>query len=37
MHDDVRPQPAKVVEQVEGEAVIVVDQNDHGSRACSRS
>src|ERR1700690_612299 len=29
MHDDVRPQPAQVMEQVEGEAVVVVDQNDH--------
>ena len=29
MHDDVRPQPAQVMEQVEGEAVVIVDQNDH--------
>src|SRR5450631_651820 len=29
MDDDVRPQPAQVMEQVEGEAVVVVDQNDH--------
>src|SRR5664280_2596021 len=29
MHDNVRPQPAQVMEQVEGEAVVVVDQNDH--------
>src|ERR1035437_8829034 len=29
MHDDVRPQPAQVMEQVDGEAVVVVDQNDH--------
>ncbi len=27
--DDVRPQPAQVMEQVEGEAVLVVDQDDH--------
>ena len=37
MHDDVRPQPAEVVEQVEGEAVVIVDQDDHGFRARSRS
>src|ERR1035437_6679173 len=29
MDDDVRPPPAQVMEQVEGEAVVVVDQNDH--------
>ena len=29
MHDDVRPQPAEIVEEVEGEAVVVVDQDDH--------
>ena len=37
MHDDVRPQPAEIVEQVEGEAVVIVDQDDHGFRARSRS
>ena len=30
MHDDLRPQPAEIVEEVEGEAVVVVDQEDHG-------
>ena len=30
MHDDVRPQPAQIMDQVEGEAVVIVDQNDHG-------
>ena len=29
-HADVRPQPAEIVEQVEGEAVVIVDQDDHG-------
>ena len=29
MHDDVRSEPAQVMEQVEGETVVVVDQNDH--------
>ena len=29
MHDDVRPQLAQVVDEVEGEAVVVVDQDDH--------
>src|SRR5450830_1042023 len=29
MHDDVRPQPAQVMDQVEGEAVVVVDQYYH--------
>ena len=28
MHDDVRPQPAQIVDEVEGEAVVVVDQRD---------
>ena len=26
MHNDVRPQPAQVMDEVEGEAVVVVDQ-----------
>ena len=34
---DVRPQPAEIVEQVEGEAVVIVDQDDHGSRAWASS
>src|ERR1035441_3742428 len=29
VNNDVRPQPAQVMEQVESEAVVVVDQNDH--------
>ena len=29
MNDDIRPQPAQIVEQVEGEAVVIVDQDDH--------
>ena len=29
MHDDLRPQSTEIVEQVEGEAVVIVDQNDH--------
>src|SRR5579862_175433 len=29
MHDDVRPLLAQIMDEVEGEAVIVVDQNDH--------
>src|SRR5262249_17861139 len=33
--DDVRPQPAEIMVQVEGEAVVVVDQDDH-SRPFSR-
>ena len=32
-HDDIRPQAAQVMVQVEGEAVVVVDQNDHISRS----
>jgi hypothetical protein len=31
MHDNVGPQPAKIMEKVEGEAVVVVDQDDHVS------
>ena len=30
MDDDVGAQPAQIVDQVEGEAVVVVDQDDHG-------
>ena len=29
MDDDVRPQPTEIVEQVEGEAVVVVDEHYH--------
>ena len=29
MHDDLRPQLAEVVDEVEGEAVVVVDQDNH--------
>ena len=35
MHDDVRPQLAQVVDEVEGEAVVVVDQQDHGRLSSS--
>ncbi len=35
MHDHVRPQPAEVVDEVEGEAVVVVDQDDHDGRFLS--
>src|SRR6185369_14845745 len=31
MHGDIGPQPAEIVEKVEGEAVVIVDQNDHVS------
>src|SRR5262245_21546664 len=31
VHDDIRPQPAKIVEEVEGEAIVIVDQDDHVS------
>src|SRR5262245_20252899 len=30
MHDHVRPQAPEIMEQIEGEAVVVVDQDDHG-------
>jgi hypothetical protein len=29
MDDNIRPQPSQIVEEVKGEAVIVVDQDDH--------
>ena len=29
MHGHVRPKPAQVMDEVEGEAVVVVDQHDH--------
>ena len=35
MHGHLRPEPAQVVDEVEGEAVVVVDQQDHGSLAVS--
>src|SRR5262249_51907976 len=31
MHDNVGPQPAKIMEKVEGEAIGIVDQDDHVS------
>ena len=31
MHGDLRAQPAEIVDEVEGEAVVVVDQDDHGA------
>jgi hypothetical protein len=34
VHDHIHPQPAQVVEQVEGEAVVVVDQDDHIGNTC---
>ncbi len=37
MHDNVSSQPAQIMEQVEGEAVVVVDQNDHVCLPASRS
>jgi hypothetical protein len=32
MHLDLRPQLAQVVDEVEREAVVVVDQDDHGGK-----
>src|SRR5262249_41220477 len=29
MHDHVGPEPAQIVDEVEGEAVVIVDQDDH--------
>ena len=29
VHSDIRSQPAQVMDQVEGEAVVIVDQDDH--------
>ena len=37
MHSHVRPQPAQIVEQVEGEAVVIVDQHDHGAAVLLRA
>jgi hypothetical protein len=37
MDNHVCPQPAEIVEQVEGEAVVIVDQDDHGFGARSGS
>src|SRR5947207_3360053 len=37
MNGDLRPEATEIVEQVEGKAVVVVDEDDHGSRACSSS
>ncbi len=34
MHSHVRSEPAQVMEQVEGEAVVIVDQQDHGPPFC---
>src|SRR5262245_39686588 len=34
MDDHVRPQPSQIVEEVEGEAVIVVDQDNHVPPLC---
>src|SRR5262249_49999920 len=31
VHNNVGPQPAKIMEKVEGEAVVIVDQDDHVS------
>ena len=36
MHDDIRPQPAQVMDEVEGEAVVIVDQDDHVATAFAR-
>ena len=30
MHGHVRPEPAQIMDEVEGEAVVIVDQHDHG-------
>jgi hypothetical protein len=37
MHGHVGAEPAQVMDEVEGEAVVVVDQDDHGFIARSRS
>jgi hypothetical protein len=37
MHNHLRAQFTKIVKQVEGEAVVIVDQDDHGSPARSGS
>jgi hypothetical protein len=29
MHDNVRPQLAEIMDEVESEAVVVIDQDDH--------
>src|SRR5262249_30564383 len=29
MHSDLRPQPAEIMDEVEGEAVVIIDQDDH--------
>src|SRR5262245_17855490 len=29
MHDDIRPKPSQIVEEIEGEAVVIVDEDDH--------
>src|SRR5262245_13006660 len=34
VHDDVRAEPSQIVEEVEGEAVIIVDQDDHVPPLC---
>jgi hypothetical protein len=31
MHDNVRAQPAEIMDEVEGEAVVIVDQDEHGA------
>src|SRR5689334_3924657 len=31
MDDNVSPEPSQIVEEVEGEAIVVVDQDDHGA------
>jgi hypothetical protein len=30
MHGNIGPEPAQIMEQVEGKAVVIVDQQDHG-------
>jgi len=29
MDDNVSPEPSQIVDEVEGEAIVVIDQNDH--------
>src|SRR5262249_11535756 len=34
MHDNVSPEPPQIVEEVEGKAVVVIDQDDHVPSLC---
>jgi hypothetical protein len=34
MHDNISPEPSQIVDEVKGEAVVIIDQDDHVPPLC---